>query len=330
MAGPDPARSFLGRVPGADDLGHHRAPGHLRPHRGRGRRLDRRRHARRGCGPASAPRPGWPGSAPPAGCTSPGSCSPPCATPRRGRRGRGTRRPPRMSPPPPRCPSWSPPSTPTSPRRWPAIPPSPASWPTSSSPAACTSPPGPRPSGPSRSRPTCGAASAPPGASSRVSLYAATESPVIASGTPKHPELEIAEDVVLVEVVDEAQPRRAAGHARRQGPDHQPGQLRPAAHPLRAHRRRHPGRGPTRLVAPPPERRHRGPRRRGPPPAGPRRGDDGGPSLRPYREGGRAPSRRWASAKFLYNGHVSRRASRWLPTPRPGPSTACAAPSSGR
>ena len=36
-----------------------------------------------------------------------------------------------------------------------------------------------------------------------VSLYAATESPVIASGTPGHPELEIHEDVVLVEVVDE-------------------------------------------------------------------------------------------------------------------------------
>ena len=36
-----------------------------------------------------------------------------------------------------------------------------------------------------------------------VSLYAATESPVIASGTPEHPALEIAEDVVLVEVVDE-------------------------------------------------------------------------------------------------------------------------------
>jgi phenylacetate-CoA ligase len=34
-------------------------------------------------------------------------------------------------------------------------------------------------------------------------LYAATESPVIASGTPQHAELEIHEDVVLVEVVDE-------------------------------------------------------------------------------------------------------------------------------
>ena len=36
-----------------------------------------------------------------------------------------------------------------------------------------------------------------------ASLYAATESPVIASSTPRHPELEVHEDVVLVEVVDE-------------------------------------------------------------------------------------------------------------------------------
>jgi phenylacetate-coenzyme A ligase PaaK-like adenylate-forming protein len=36
-----------------------------------------------------------------------------------------------------------------------------------------------------------------------VTVYAATESPVIASSTPQHPELEIHEDVVLVEVVDE-------------------------------------------------------------------------------------------------------------------------------
>jgi phenylacetate-CoA ligase len=35
------------------------------------------------------------------------------------------------------------------------------------------------------------------------SMYAATEAPVIASSTPGHPELEIAEDLVLVEVVDE-------------------------------------------------------------------------------------------------------------------------------
>lgn len=36
-----------------------------------------------------------------------------------------------------------------------------------------------------------------------TSMYAATESPVIASSTPEHAELEIAEDLVLVEVVDE-------------------------------------------------------------------------------------------------------------------------------
>jgi phenylacetate-CoA ligase len=35
-----------------------------------------------------------------------------------------------------------------------------------------------------------------------VSMYAATEAPVIASSTPEHTELEIAEDLVLVEVVD--------------------------------------------------------------------------------------------------------------------------------
>ncbi|MGY1643663.1 AMP-binding protein [Geodermatophilus sp. SYSU D00703] len=34
-------------------------------------------------------------------------------------------------------------------------------------------------------------------------MYAATEAPVIASSTPEHPELEVAEDVVVVEVVDE-------------------------------------------------------------------------------------------------------------------------------
>ena len=36
-----------------------------------------------------------------------------------------------------------------------------------------------------------------------VSIYAATESPIIASSTPEHAELEIDEDLVLVEVVDE-------------------------------------------------------------------------------------------------------------------------------
>ncbi len=36
-----------------------------------------------------------------------------------------------------------------------------------------------------------------------VSVYAATEAPVIASSTPEHAELELAEDVVLVEVVDQ-------------------------------------------------------------------------------------------------------------------------------
>jgi phenylacetate-CoA ligase len=36
-----------------------------------------------------------------------------------------------------------------------------------------------------------------------VSIYAATESPIIASSTPEHPELEIDEDLVIVEVVDE-------------------------------------------------------------------------------------------------------------------------------
>jgi phenylacetate-CoA ligase len=36
-----------------------------------------------------------------------------------------------------------------------------------------------------------------------VSVYAATESPIIASSTPEHPELEIDEDLVLVEVVDD-------------------------------------------------------------------------------------------------------------------------------
>jgi phenylacetate-coenzyme A ligase PaaK-like adenylate-forming protein len=36
-----------------------------------------------------------------------------------------------------------------------------------------------------------------------VSIYAATESPIIASSTPDHPELEIDEDLVIVEVVDE-------------------------------------------------------------------------------------------------------------------------------
>ncbi|HWJ54102.1 MAG TPA: AMP-binding protein [Propionibacteriaceae bacterium] len=36
-----------------------------------------------------------------------------------------------------------------------------------------------------------------------VSIYAATESPIIASSTPEHPELEIDEDLVVVEVVDE-------------------------------------------------------------------------------------------------------------------------------
>ncbi len=36
-----------------------------------------------------------------------------------------------------------------------------------------------------------------------VSIYAATEAPIIASSTPTHPELELAEDVVVVEVVDE-------------------------------------------------------------------------------------------------------------------------------
>ncbi|MGY1625125.1 phenylacetate--CoA ligase family protein [Geodermatophilus sp. SYSU D00965] len=36
-----------------------------------------------------------------------------------------------------------------------------------------------------------------------VGMYAATEAPVIASSTPEHPELEVAEDVVVVEVVDE-------------------------------------------------------------------------------------------------------------------------------
>jgi phenylacetate-CoA ligase len=36
-----------------------------------------------------------------------------------------------------------------------------------------------------------------------VSVYAATESPIIASSTPQHPELEIDEDLVLVEVVDD-------------------------------------------------------------------------------------------------------------------------------
>ena len=36
-----------------------------------------------------------------------------------------------------------------------------------------------------------------------VSVYAATESPIIASSTPEHPELEIDEDLVVVEVVDE-------------------------------------------------------------------------------------------------------------------------------
>ncbi len=36
-----------------------------------------------------------------------------------------------------------------------------------------------------------------------VSIYAATESPIIASSTPEYPELEIDEDLVVVEVVDE-------------------------------------------------------------------------------------------------------------------------------
>lgn len=36
-----------------------------------------------------------------------------------------------------------------------------------------------------------------------VSIYAATEAPILASSTPTHPELELAEDVVVVEVVDE-------------------------------------------------------------------------------------------------------------------------------
>jgi len=36
-----------------------------------------------------------------------------------------------------------------------------------------------------------------------VTIYAATESPIIASSTPEHPELEIDEDLVIVEVVDE-------------------------------------------------------------------------------------------------------------------------------
>ena len=36
-----------------------------------------------------------------------------------------------------------------------------------------------------------------------VTIYAATESPIIASSTPDHPELEIDEDLVIVEVVDE-------------------------------------------------------------------------------------------------------------------------------
>ncbi|NEK58326.1 phenylacetate--CoA ligase family protein [Geodermatophilus sabuli] len=36
-----------------------------------------------------------------------------------------------------------------------------------------------------------------------VSMYAATEAPVLASSTPAHPDLEVAEDVVVVEVVDE-------------------------------------------------------------------------------------------------------------------------------
>jgi phenylacetate-coenzyme A ligase PaaK-like adenylate-forming protein len=36
-----------------------------------------------------------------------------------------------------------------------------------------------------------------------VSGYAATEAPTIAASTPEHPELEIAEDVVVIEIVDE-------------------------------------------------------------------------------------------------------------------------------
>ncbi|HEY6813804.1 MAG TPA: hypothetical protein VI074_14075 [Propionibacteriaceae bacterium] len=36
-----------------------------------------------------------------------------------------------------------------------------------------------------------------------VSGYAATEAPIIAAGSPEHPELEIAEDVVVIEIVDE-------------------------------------------------------------------------------------------------------------------------------
>jgi len=36
-----------------------------------------------------------------------------------------------------------------------------------------------------------------------VSGYAATEAPIIAASSPEHPELEIAEDVVVIEIVDE-------------------------------------------------------------------------------------------------------------------------------
>ena len=203
MAGPDPARSFLGRVPGADDLGHHRAPGHLRPHRGRGRRLDRRQHARRGCAPASGPRPGWPGSAPPAGCTSPGSSSPPCATPRCGPRGRGA------SPAPPDVSTATP-----LPELVAALnayqPEALVGYPSVAGLLADEQLAGRLHIAPRGA--TFGAEPLTPNLRRRiraawgfepVSLYAATESPVIASSTPKHAELEIAEDLVLVEVVDE-------------------------------------------------------------------------------------------------------------------------------
>jgi phenylacetate-CoA ligase len=71
-----------------------------------------------------------------------------------------------------------------------------------------------------------------------VSGYAATEAPTIAASSPEHPEMEIAEDVVVLEIVDEEARPGSARAARRQGAAHELDQPRSTADSLRVNRLR--------------------------------------------------------------------------------------------
>jgi hypothetical protein len=71
-----------------------------------------------------------------------------------------------------------------------------------------------------------------------TSGYAATEAPTIATSSPDHSELEVAEDVVVIEIVDDAGHPVPPGRPVRQGPAHQPDQLRATVDSLRAERLR--------------------------------------------------------------------------------------------